>query len=188
MSTRYHITLGASTTAGGKVISASAFRAIHGAQVACEGDAVFCPACKSPGVIEIAGARLSEKVHGKQVALSDDLCRCKCTPPPKLIASQSVSRQVIDPADAAARHSQANASAAAQNAGAAQVPPDEAGLPFVLLDPKTDEPFRHRPYRIELKDRVIEGVTDQHGLTSKLSAEERAAVLRWHVTDDAPAA
>jgi uncharacterized Zn-binding protein involved in type VI secretion len=100
MSIRYHITEGATTSAGGKVISASSFRSIHGARIACEGDAVFCPACKSPGVIELAGARLSERVHGKQVALSDDLCRCKCPTPPRLIAIQSVSRQVIDPAHA----------------------------------------------------------------------------------------
>ena len=184
MSTRYHITLGASTTAGGKVISASSFRTIHGAQVACEGDKVLCPACKSPGVIELAGARLSEKVHGKQVALSDDLCRCKCITPPKLIASQSVSRQVVDPGHAAGLHSQATAAAAALNAGAAPVPSDEPGLPFVLLDPKTDEPYRQRPYRLALKDRVIEGVTDQHGLTSELSSADRAAVPGWRITDD----
>lgn len=184
MSTRYHITLGASTSAGGKVITASSFRSIHGAKVACEGDTIFCPACKSPGIIELAGARLSERVHGKQVALSDDLCRCKCSPPPILIASQNVSSQIIDAVQAAARDQQAAATATELNANAQQLPLDDAGLPFVLLDPKTEEPYRHRPYRLELKDRVIEGVTDQHGLTSKLNAAERAAVISWHIEGD----
>lgn len=184
MGTRYHITLGARTSAGGKVISASAFRAIHGANIACEGDAIFCPACKSQGIIELHGARLNERVHGKQVSLSDDLCRCKCVPPPRLIAVQSVSKQTIGEDEA--EHAQAQAAAHAAQLNAAETKaeshPDE--LPFVMLDPKTDEPYRHRRYRLELQGRIIEGVTDQHGLTVKLNAADRAAVSRWHVDDD----
>ncbi|MTV41838.1 hypothetical protein GM676_30250 [Duganella radicis] len=52
---RYHITLGASTSAGGKVISASSACSINGVVVALEGDAIFCPACKSNGRIKIFG-------------------------------------------------------------------------------------------------------------------------------------
>lgn len=188
MTTRYHITLGASTSAGGKVVTASAFRSIHGAAIACEGDAIFCPACKSQGVIVLAGARLSEQVHGKQVSLSDDLCRCKCMPPPKLIANQSVSCQLIDAAQAAAHADTATGTAAALNAAQEPAQAEEEQLPFVLLDPKTHEPYRHRAYRLELGARVIEGVTDEYGLTSALSAADRAAVTRWDVSDASSAA
>lgn len=96
MTIRYHITLGASTMAGGKVISATSNRSINGAKVAYAGDAVSCPKCNAEGVIEPDGPRLNDSFDGRQVALSDDLCRCKCNPPPRLVASQTFSRQMID--------------------------------------------------------------------------------------------
>ncbi|WP_229261177.1 PAAR domain-containing protein [Duganella levis] len=40
---RYTVTLGASTTAGGKVISASSHGAINGVPIALENDGIFCP-------------------------------------------------------------------------------------------------------------------------------------------------
>lgn len=93
---RYLITLGAPTTAGGKVASGSRFRTINGLPVAREGDICWCPACLSEGVIEPDGPRLDESVDGRLVALHDDLCRCKCSPPPRLVAAQSVVCQSID--------------------------------------------------------------------------------------------
>ena len=73
---RYHITLGASTTAGGKVISASSRGNVNGERIALKGDATACPGCKSVGKIGCIGPRISESWHGKQVALEDDLCIC----------------------------------------------------------------------------------------------------------------
>jgi uncharacterized Zn-binding protein involved in type VI secretion len=93
---RYHITAGAGTTAGGKVISGSSTDSIDGARVACAGDPVSCPQCHATGVIEPDGPRLGDRFDGREVALSDDLCRCKCTPPPRLVASQTLFRQIID--------------------------------------------------------------------------------------------
>jgi uncharacterized Zn-binding protein involved in type VI secretion len=92
---RYLITLGAPTTAGGKVTSAHHFRKIDGVQVAVEGDKVWCPQCNSEGVIKPDGPRLTELVNGKQVALQDDLCICKCSPPPRLTATQTSVSQSI---------------------------------------------------------------------------------------------
>ncbi len=96
MIARYHITVGAGTTAGGKVISASSFRSINGAKIACEGDPVSCPKCNSTGTIQADGPRLNELFDGRQTALSDDLCLCKCKPPPRLVANQDFSKQSID--------------------------------------------------------------------------------------------
>lgn len=93
---RYHITLGASTTAGGKVTSASSHGSINGVRIALEGDTVTCPACKTTGKIVCIGPRIPESWNGKQVALEDDLCLCGCGPPPKLQPSQSLKCQVID--------------------------------------------------------------------------------------------
>jgi uncharacterized Zn-binding protein involved in type VI secretion len=96
MQSRFHITVGATTTEGGEVVSASSNRSINGARVACAGDQVSCPKCKSTGIIEPDGPRLREVFNGRQVALSDDLCVCKCVPPPRLVASQHFSKQTID--------------------------------------------------------------------------------------------
>lgn len=93
MSQRYLITLGAGTTAGGKVTSASSARSVNGARVAVEGDQVQCPQCHSMGVIQPDGPRLGERCNGKQVALHDDLCLCKCDPPPRLVANQALACQ-----------------------------------------------------------------------------------------------
>lgn len=93
---RFVITEGATTTANGKVTSASADRWINDERVALQGDSVDCPSCHSAGVIKPDGPRLSDTIDGKEVALSDDLCICKCSPPPRLVASQSFVCQTLD--------------------------------------------------------------------------------------------
>lgn len=86
---RYHITEGATTTAGGKVIGATSAIMIDGVRGALEGDQLYCPACKSAGRIQCVGPRIGETWNRKPVALSDDLCVCGCPTPPKLLAIQS---------------------------------------------------------------------------------------------------
>lgn len=93
---RYFITLGAPTSAGGKVTSANHTKVIDGAPVALAGDSCWCPACGSDGVIGLDGPRLSDLVEGREIALGDDLCLCGCSPPPRLIASQTLVCQTID--------------------------------------------------------------------------------------------
>jgi len=96
MTIRYYITLGARTTAGGKVLSATSNRSINGIKVAYAGDTVFCPRCNAEGVIEPDGPRIGDRFDGRQVALNDDICRCLCNPPPRLIANQKLIKQIID--------------------------------------------------------------------------------------------
>jgi hypothetical protein len=57
---------------------------------------VSCPTCNSTGVIEPDGPRLGHRFNGRLMALSDDVCRCKCSPPPRLVANQTFSRQIVD--------------------------------------------------------------------------------------------
>jgi hypothetical protein len=183
MLTRYHITVGARTTAGGEVMSASSFFTINDAPVAHMDDPVSCPACNTVGVIKPDGPRLGETFYGGEVALSDDLCICKCDPPPRLIANQALSCQEID-TDWQAGQADAAAATAAQLNTAASQAAGEDRIPLILLDPDTEEPHRHRPYRLELGDRLIEGTTDQHGATRPLTADERAAFIKWHVDSE----
>lgn len=184
MTTRYHVTVGATTTAGGKVISATSIRTINGAKVAYAGDPVSCPKCNATGIIQPDGPRLSDVFNGRQVALSDDLCACKCSPPPRLVANQTFSKQVIDGEWVAARNGAAAATAAKLNSAGRSAATESDGVPLVLLDPKTEEPYRNRRYKLELKDKVIEGTTDQNGATRPLDATERAAVGKWHVAGE----
>lgn len=181
---RYHITLGASTTAGGKVTSAASSRSLNGAKIAYVGDSVSCPRCNAEGVIEPDGPRISESLNGRQVALSDDICRCKCNPPPRLIANQTVLKQIIDAEWAAAKAGAAAETVAKLNTAGTSPATRSDGVPLVLLDPKTEEPYRNRRYKLSLKDKVIEGTTDQNGATKPLTLAERAAIVRWHVEDE----
>jgi uncharacterized Zn-binding protein involved in type VI secretion len=93
---RYHITLGARTTAGGSVIGASSLSSIDGVPMALEGDKVSCPACHTDGVIACAGPRLPDEWEGRRYALQDDLCVCKCVPAPRLVATQTLTCQHVE--------------------------------------------------------------------------------------------
>jgi uncharacterized Zn-binding protein involved in type VI secretion len=100
---RFHITVGDRTTAGGIVRSGSDLSSIIDQAQACEGDQVYCPACKTVGVIVCEGPRLVDTINGVNTALDGDICRCKCDPPPRLIAHQTISSQIIDVAPPAAQ-------------------------------------------------------------------------------------
>lgn len=180
---RYYITAGAGTSSGGRVLAGSSTDTIDGARVACMGDPVSCPRCNTTGVIEADGPRLSARFEGRETALGDDLCRCKCNPPPRLIASQTMKRQMIDAHRVAASAGAALAQAAQLNLGYVHVPATADGVPLVLLDPETHEPLRHRPYRLEHTDKTIEGTTDRNGATRPLTAAERASFIKWHAGD-----
>jgi uncharacterized Zn-binding protein involved in type VI secretion len=100
---RYLILLGARTSAGGTVKSASSFMSLNGVAYALEGDLVDCPHCRTQGAIKCVPPRLHATYNGKQYALEHDLCMCQCSPPPQLIANQDHNAQLIE-ADGDAAH------------------------------------------------------------------------------------
>lgn len=176
---RYFITLGAPTTAGGKVTSSSRFRTINGAPVAVAGDTCWCPACLSEGVIVPDGPRLDESIDGRLAALHDDLCVCKCSPPPRLVAAQTFMCQSIDGDWYAGKAAAAAETAALANAAAMDA--DEAApLPLVLLDPDTHDPLESGAYRLDLPDGPLEDLLDGQGRTEPLGAAQRAGAITWH--------
>lgn len=88
---RYMILDGDHTTVAGLVQAKPTSFALGGRHIAHEDDIVFCPMCRTIGKIQCDGPRLPMTGQdGRRVALSDDLCICKCSTPPKLIASQQV--------------------------------------------------------------------------------------------------
>ncbi len=93
---RYHITVGAKTTANGTVRTGCTNCSINGMDQAREGDEVYCPTCETIGVIVCDGPRLVDTTNGLNFALEGDLCYCKCAPRPRLIANQTLSSQIIE--------------------------------------------------------------------------------------------
>jgi uncharacterized Zn-binding protein involved in type VI secretion len=183
---RYHITLGAKTTAGGIVISASSCCSINGVKIAVEGDSIVCPACRSTGVIHVFGPRIPESWNGKQVALQDDLCVCACPSPPRLVANQSLKCQVIGGGGAAAHAEPAAASAASAarilaQAAALTEQAEQVALRFV--DEFTQAPIASKHYRLELPERAINGLTDAEGYTQPIDAADRTRLVAWRILD-----
>ena len=109
---RYFITRGAKTTAGGTVVGGLTGFRITQVDIALEGHEVLCPMCKTTGVIVCVGPRLEQWARGRRVALSDDLCRCKCDPPPRLLADQFERFQTLTAEDSAVHSRSATASEA----------------------------------------------------------------------------
>lgn len=89
---RYDILKGDKTTSDGTVLGGDSNDRVGDREQAYERDDVWCPACQSMGKIVCQGPRLSmQGPDGPEGALSDDLCVCKCDPPPRLLPSQQSS-------------------------------------------------------------------------------------------------
>ncbi|MHC8317862.1 PAAR domain-containing protein [Pseudomonas sp. LB3P31] len=127
---RYHITVGAKTTVDGTVRTGWECSSINGQFMAREGDEVYCPECDSIGKIFLDGPRLNDRMEGRQAALEGDLCSCKCDPPPKLIANQTIRSQWIEVAAAP------QARTAAQPAPAQPTAPTPAASPASGFAPR----------------------------------------------------
>ncbi len=160
---RHTITLGASTSAGGKVISASSNGSINGVTIALEDDVIFCPACKFQGKIQCIGPRIPETWNGKNVALENDLCICGCPSPPRLIPNQSLRCQIIGvPEPSSPTQSQADGVG-----GNTDTMFDDR---YILIDGDTHEPLRNTEYAFKRPNGKIEfGTTDVSGRTHLLS-------------------
>jgi uncharacterized Zn-binding protein involved in type VI secretion len=168
---RYTVTLGASTTAGGKVISASSHGSINGAKIALENDAIFCPACRSQGKILCVGPRIPETWNGKQVALENDLCICGCFPSPRLRANQTLRSQVIDQRGKATSAVKSEQSQVREASNASASSDENYDLVFLITDENTGLPAVDWPYVIELANGgQLKGKTDQEGKTAKVTS------------------
>ncbi|HEY0062863.1 MAG TPA: PAAR domain-containing protein [Telluria sp.] len=160
---RYTITLGASTTSGGKVISASSDGNIDGLPIALEGDLVTCPVCRTAGKILCVGPRIPESWNGKNVALENDLCICRCASAPKLLPNQNRRCQVIKDSGRALSHP---VEAPVARGAPTHVYTDR----FALLDERDGSPLARREYAVvRASGRLEFGTCDAQGHTHLLS-------------------
>ena len=168
---RYTITLGAPTTSGGKVISASSEGKIDGVAIALEGDLVSCPACKTAGKILCVGPRIPESWNGKNVALENDLCVCRCAVPPKLMPSQMLRSQVIKDTGRALSNPAAEGSVRGPGG---QVYTDR----FRLIDDHDGRALVNREYAVVRASGKLEfGTSDDSGQTHLLSTTAHAEAV-----------
>lgn len=162
---RYHIRVGAKTTAGGTVKTASSYCTVDGARLALEGDKVDCPTCGTTGVIQCVQPRLPDRCNGVEYALSADLCICQCSPAPKLTSDQTLKCQVLVFAD-----SEPVSQPQSQDA-AAHVYDEQPRL----IAP----PIEGLPYHVETADgRRYSGRTGRDGLLPRVATEGEA---EYHV-------
>ena len=172
---RHTITLGATTTAGGKVISASSAGSIDGVKIALENDQIFCPACKSVGQILAIGPRLTDLWNGKQVALENDLCICGCYPHPRLIANQTLRCQVISDTKPESTYVPAKREKTSVQSGPPVTTSDKDGsydLYFVVKN-EAGHTLSDWKYTIEMSNGArLEGATDAEGKTKTVGAAD----------------
>lgn len=187
MGKRFYIHVGDTTTSAGKVLTGLPTSTWHGIPNAFDGDAVECPKCHSIGQIRVVGSRISSVgSHGRQRALSGDLCLCKCSPPPRLVASQDSAwtegeaGNVVAGTNPRAMGIAASAAAAAFDgswraglSSAGDVAGAEGTLPadqrFLVRDEATGAPVANRLYRLSYLGGLVQGRTDAQGYTEFVS-------------------
>lgn len=186
---RHTITLGASTTAGGKVISASSSGSIHGVPIALEGDMIFCKGCRGPGRIVCVGPRIPETWGGKQVALENDLCACGCTPPPRLLSDQFARYQSITDHTASSSTSSTDAHIGhmALAGVASNIGTDDEIIEqyFSLLD-ENESPLTEYHYDIFRDgDLHANAVKFEDGQTVAIAGQGKLELVMWYSRDGA---
>jgi uncharacterized Zn-binding protein involved in type VI secretion len=172
---RYFVTLGALTSAGGRVISASSEGQIEGVAIALEGDLVACPVCNTTGKIRCVGPRIPETWNGRNVALENDLCICRCESPPRLLTSQVLRSQVIKDSGRAL----SNPMPVHTVRGSAEHVFTEQ---FQLVDEDSGLPVGGRQYALVRGSGKLEfGTCDAQGLTHVLSATAQPEYVEIYV-------
>lgn len=167
---------GDKTTANGDVLEGEPSFKHHGIPVAFHGAKVYCPACNSTGVLMTVPPHHPFKVNGKQVALEGDLCVCKCSPPPRLLASQSSARMSFDGSSALAS-TQSRVRTSGGDADAVRYSDH-----FQLVDEETGKPLAGVEYAIRRETGEIEyGVSAENGLTHLLSSTTATETVEIYI-------
>lgn len=174
---RYFIRIGDKTTAGGTVTQGANFFRHNGKAVAYEGAEVYCDACASAGRIANVQPFRPMLLRGKQVALENDICICKCDPPPRLIASQSTGSMSFKLHELAQYGLHVDG-----DPFATLIEPSSFDDRFKLFDEATGKPLANMEYVILRANGDIEhGVTDRSGHTHLLSSTANSEIVHIYV-------
>ncbi|WP_175714002.1 PAAR domain-containing protein [Burkholderia ambifaria] len=155
--------LGDKTTAGGIVAQGERASTVNGQPFAYQDAKINCQSCSSVGAIRNIGPNRPMGLMGKQVALENDLCICKCNPPPRLIASQRT---------AFIEFGLSELEAMGYTPQGRYFGDSSYDQYFLLKDKHTGRPLQDVLYRIVTDDGdEIEGRTDANGYTEKIYAK-----------------
>ncbi|WP_211455449.1 PAAR domain-containing protein [Collimonas antrihumi] len=171
--TRYYLVVG-DTADNGAVIMTGARSKHRGKNDAHEGSDVFCPVCKTTGVLKCVGPRISRKDMGVQIALSGDICICKCPRHPVFLVGRRNYGMTVDTTAAWCLHLGETIGLTTTDAGLS--PNEDHAMKFdqffQLIDEKTGEILKNRFYKIHCPSGVIAGYTDTSGFTKKITSNE----------------
>lgn len=184
---RPFIVIGDQTDHGGVVVGSTMTTDTHGKRLARVGDQVTCPK-RGHGTTVIVTGDPTMIVDGAPVARHGDKCACGAT----LISSQFVSTVGGSggggSAASASSGSPENRAPKASGLISSLLPENhEFDIHFVVRDEVTGHPLPKVAYKITLEDgHSITGVTDEHGLTEKISSntQQKATLEVHHHGDD----
>ena len=167
---RNYLKIGDKSSAGGIVIEEIPATTHLGTGLTFIGAKVSCPACKSTGQIAAKGPRLSFDMMGKKPALEDDICVCKCSPPPVMIASQTTMYETLDGHALASQGYASNGQpVAAASQGSSGITHDQH---FRIIN-SDGEPVEGLPYQLKSSDgQIVKGTTMSNGLTDIVGATD----------------
>ena len=177
---RARIREGDSTTAGGVVMAGKLKTdTMHGKLSTFEGDPVQCPACDSIGHTEcVQPYRPNTGQDGRQRNLDGDLCRCKCSPPPRLKAREDNYRDWFGKAHFLKHPGCEGWLAFAGHAGVLT----RFDQFFVIYDRATGRPFNGYAYAIRSDAGTYECELYEDAATAKAySEDEKSAELVYLV-------
>lgn len=171
---RPFIVLGDSTSHGGTVVEASQVTFTHNKPIARVGDKVTCP-IPGHGTTVIVEGDPTMILDGKPVARHGDKCACGAV----LISSQVVSsiggggsggssapqHSASSPASPRSAEDTANS----QPQATASLDEHEFDQHFHLVDEVSGRPLAGQKYKITWLGGVVEGVTNEEGLTQRVS-------------------
>ncbi|KAF1034906.1 MAG: hypothetical protein GAK33_05129 [Burkholderia lata] len=174
---RYFVRIGDQTTAGGTVEQGEDSYTHDGKAVAYAGANINCPACGTIGKIENIPPHHTMLLMGKQIALDSDICVCKCTPPPRLLASQNtafMSFEGIEPAQVELRSDEWALNTTTQSG--------RFDDQFKLFDAGTGMPLANKEYAILRTNGSVEhGTTDRNGCTHLLSSTTESETVHIYI-------
>lgn len=165
------------------MVEASQVTFTHNKPIARVGDKVTCP-IPGHGTTVIVEGDPTMILDGKPVARHGDKCACGAV----LISSQVVS-SIDSGGGSASRSSSPNATASAPStattaksaSASSQTDQEEHDHRFALTCSLTGMPLAGQPYRLKANGKVIEGVTDQGGMTQPIGTATKSSEVECEI-------
>lgn len=173
-----YITVGATTTHGGKVITGTPYTTHNGVQVSRKGDKVICKKCKK--VTTILTGDPSFIVDGAPIARGGDITSCGA----KLIAIQQSFAESDFEVFGVEQPEPLQFPKSAPSSMFNTIDEDMYDDRFQLLDQHSQLPLAYINYRLDYDVKSVEGKTDAEGFTEIIEANYSAAVNIYLLIED----